>query len=238
MAAVHAPFGLNYRHASNRGEAATSAARRQRHARAGRKNGNEAASAAASVLATIAATLAFGPARTGHRNEIFFEKCALEGREGGRKEMAKTDITLITVGILGRAASAPAGLLCIGLKPSRRGGSGGVVVASCHQNHPSTEKGEEGEMTFRFTFLPSFLCRQQQQQQDSARNALTHPRSALDENSLVRPRVRRRRPHSALRPLVDSEGGEERLPLRFVGGSQGKTVTTYKQRDSSPLPLR
>ena len=43
MAAVHAPFGLNYRHASNRGEAATSAARRQRHARAGRKNGNEAA---------------------------------------------------------------------------------------------------------------------------------------------------------------------------------------------------
>ena len=71
--------------------------------------------------------------------------------------MAKTDITLITVGILGRAASAPAGLLCIGLKPSRRGGSGGVVVASCHQNHPSTGEGEEGEMTFRFTFLPSFL---------------------------------------------------------------------------------
>ena len=39
----------------------------------------------AAVLATIAATLAFGPARTGHRNEIFFEKCALEGREGGRR---------------------------------------------------------------------------------------------------------------------------------------------------------
>ena len=88
--------------------------------------------------------------------------------------MAKTDITLITVGILGRAASAPAGLLCIGLKPSRRGGSGGVVVASCHQNHPSTGEGEEGEMTFRFTFLPSFLCRQQQQD-SSARNALTDP---------------------------------------------------------------
>ena len=50
-------------------------------------------------------------------------------------------------------------------------------------------------MTFRFTFLPSFLCRQQQQ--DSARNALTHPRSALDENSLVRPSVADvRTPHS------------------------------------------
>ena len=40
--------------------------------------------------------------------------------------MAKTDITLITVGIRGQAAGAPAGLLCIGLKPSRRGGGGGV----------------------------------------------------------------------------------------------------------------
>ena len=150
--------------------------------------------------------------------------------------MAKTDITLITVGILGRAASAPAGLLCIGLKPSRRGGSGGVVVASCHQNHPSTGEGEEGEMTFRFTFLPSFLCRQQQQD-SSARNALTHPRSALDENSLARPSVADvRTPHSG--HLLTAKEEEERLPLRFVGGSQGKTVTTYKQRDSSPLPLR
>ena len=124
-AAVHAPFGLNYRHASNRGEAATSAARRQRHARAG-KNGNEAApppppsppSWQPSPPRWLSVRL--GP-DTGMK---FSSKNARlrEGREGGRKEMAKTDITLITVGILGRAASAPAGLLCIGLKPSRRGG--------------------------------------------------------------------------------------------------------------------
>ena len=97
-----------------------------------------------------------------------------------------------------------------------------------YQSEGGLEKGEEGgratgEMTFRFTFLPLQAARLAWQQ-DTARNATTHPRSALDENSLVR-----RRLHSALRPLVDSEGEEEGLPLRFVGGSQGKTVTTYKQ---------
>ena len=82
--------------------------------------------------------------------------------------------------------------------------------------------GRRGRNDFSIHLL-AFLCRQQQQ--DSARNALTHPRSALDENSLVR----RRRLHPALRPLVDSEGGggDERGEER-----RGEAATSIRRRES------
>ena len=106
-----------------------------------------------------------------------------------------------------------------------------VATKTIHPPEGEGVGGGNGRNDFSIHLL-AFLCRQQAwQQQDTARNATTHPRSALDENSLVR-----RRLHSALRPLVDSEGEEEGLPLGFVGGSQGKTVTTYKQLLPSFLP--
>ena len=73
-------------------------------------------------------------------------------------------------------------------------------------------------MTFRFTFLPLQAAGHHPPANEERRT--THPRSALDENSLVR-----RRLHSALRPLVDSEG-EEELERR------GEAATSIRRRES------
>ena len=135
-ARVHAPFGLNYRHALNRGEAATSTAETRPREQAAGKNGNEAAALPSLPPPPQPSPPRWLSARLGPDTGMKF----LRKMRACSTEMAKTDITLITVGIHGQAVGPPAGLLCIGLKPSLRGGGGkgggsGVVVASCHQKY-------------------------------------------------------------------------------------------------------
>ena len=131
-AVVHAPFGLNYRHALNRGEAA----RERRDTPAQEKNGNEAAAwhwqpspprwlSARTVGPDTGMKFSSKNARLKEKegdgqNRYHADHCG-NPRPSGRRPRW-TSLHWIKA-----------------LSTGRRRWSG-VVVASCHQNHPSTEE--------------------------------------------------------------------------------------------------